>query len=215
MKIRKVGMLVCVMGALLGFGSAGQAQWRESFNDVVNGVSGTLEYDGSQDYTLILNVGNSGAALGSRMTAVDIKDFSSYTGFTFTASAGSWQDPLGSSGISAGANGGQNAGPDGCNNGAGGFACIQASPTLQDPLIIASGASYTFTFHVDGATGLNTDGIGAHVGVGFTQFDGTGNAGITSVTLVPEPEIYAMMAVGLGFVGWAARRRKLKETAAA
>jgi hypothetical protein len=212
MKMRKFGLLVFIVGALLGFGSAAHAQWSQSFDDVVNGVSGTLTYDGSQDYTLIVNIGSSGAALGSRMTAVEIKDFSSYTGFTFTAPAGTtWVDPVGTSGISSGGA----AGPDGCTSGAGGFACISASPTLQNALLIASGASYTFQFHVDGATGLNDRGIGAHVGVGFTQYDGTGNAGITSVTLIPEPEIYAMMGVGLGFLGWAARRKKVMESASA
>ena len=31
---------------------------------------------------------------------------------------------------------------------------------------------------------------------------------------IPEPEIYAMMGIGLGLLGWAARRRKLKEAGA-
>jgi hypothetical protein len=35
------------------------------------------------------------------------------------------------------------------------------------------------------------------------------------VTPIPEPEIYAMMAVGLGLLGWVGRRKKLKEAAAA
>jgi hypothetical protein len=32
---------------------------------------------------------------------------------------------------------------------------------------------------------------------------------------VPEPEIYAMMAIGLGLLGWAVRRKKLKDEVAA
>jgi len=39
--------------------------------------------------------------------------------------------------------------------------------------------------------------------------------GGTVVTPIPEPEIYAMMAVGLGLLGWVGRRKKLKEAAAA
>ncbi len=38
---------------------------------------------------------------------------------------------------------------------------------------------------------------------------------LNSVAAVPEPEIYAMMGVGLGLLGWVGRRKKLKEAAAA
>jgi hypothetical protein len=34
------------------------------------------------------------------------------------------------------------------------------------------------------------------------------------VAAVPEPEIYAMMAVGMGIMGWVARRKKRKQAAA-
>lgn len=37
--------------------------------------------------------------------------------------------------------------------------------------------------------------------------------GVTAA--IPEPEIYAMMMVGLGLLGWVGRRKKLKEAAAA
>jgi hypothetical protein len=37
----------------------------------------------------------------------------------------------------------------------------------------------------------------------------------TQVAAIPEPEIYAMLAVGLGLVGWAGRKRKLRERTAA
>lgn len=36
-----------------------------------------------------------------------------------------------------------------------------------------------------------------------------------NVSPVPEPEIYALLGVGLGFLGWAARRKKSKENTAA
>jgi len=37
---------------------------------------------------------------------------------------------------------------------------------------------------------------------------------VSQVGAVPEPEIYAMMGVGLGLLGWLGRRKKLKEAAA-
>ena len=43
------------------------------------------------------------------------------------------------------------------------------------------------------------------VGVKFTP----------AVSPAPEPEIYAMLSIGLGVLGWAGRRKKLKERAAA
>ena len=52
----------------------------------------------------------------------------------------------------------------------------------------------------------------------FLAYDGRTAAygSLTVAAAVPEPETYAMMALGLGAVGWAARRRKAaKELAAA
>ena len=40
--------------------------------------------------------------------------------------------------------------------------------------------------------------------------DDFGSTGFSGVAAIPEPEIYAMMASGLGLMGWVARRRKQK-----
>jgi hypothetical protein len=51
----------------------------------------------------------------------------------------------------------------------------------------------------------------------FTNVDDTSATGdLLSQTIpaIPEPEIYAMMAFGMGLMGWVARRRKLKEAGA-
>lgn len=50
--------------------------------------------------------------------------------------------------------------------------------------------------------------MGSDCGYGATSID-------LSVTAVPEPETYAMLLAGLGLLGYAARRRKQKELAAA
>jgi len=42
----------------------------------------------------------------------------------------------------------------------------------------------------------------------------TGDLLSQTIPPIPEPEIYAMMAFGLGLMGWVARRRKLKEAGA-
>jgi hypothetical protein len=66
----------------------------------------------------------------------------------------------------------------------------------------------------NGAVTLDTNTIST--GCNNAIVVGGGNGGGTVVTTpVPEPEIYAMMAVGLGLVGWVGRRKKLKEAAAA
>jgi hypothetical protein len=71
---------------------------------------------------------------------------------------------------------------------------------------------------------MNTISIGC-AGTGEEGSNGLGGSGLVVVTppnggppvvtAIPEPEIYAMMAVGLGLLGWVGRRKKLKEAAAA
>lgn len=48
--------------------------------------------------------------------------------------------------------------------------------------------------------------------LGFTQVNGPGGGDDIPVVLnpVPEPEVYAMLGMGLGLMGWVARRRKQK-----
>lgn len=212
-KIRKLALVASVAAALGGFGSAAHAAWTATFNDLVNGVSGSLSdtgfSGGAQNYTLIFDTtGYSGSAL--YLDSVDIKAFSGYTSFTYTASAGTFLDPAGTGGINNGP-----AGSTGCSGANGGFACIEANVKGQSALALNPGAIYTFTFAVFGATGLNTTGVDAHVGAGYANASGTGPYGITSqlTTPIPEPEIYAMMAAGIGLMAFIARRRKAYDDA--
>jgi hypothetical protein len=56
-------------------------------------------------------------------------------------------------------------------------------------------------------------GFNTTVGFGGAQFRST--TALTHISPIPEPEIYAMMGVGLALLGWVGRRKKLKERAAA
>jgi len=61
--------------------------------------------------------------------------------------------------------------------------------------------------------------IGDTISAGCVGTNGSGSGGFDqgnpAAPPIPEPEIYAMMAVGLGLLGWVGRRKKLKEAAAA
>jgi hypothetical protein len=71
--------------------------------------------------------------------------------------------------------------------------------------------------------GCTTAGAGEHIGQGI-QGNNVAQTAIhsgpivvgsvtTAVAPVPEPEIYAMMGLGLGVLGWIGRRKKLKTVA--
>lgn len=55
----------------------------------------------------------------------------------------------------------------------------------------------------------------ANAGFGCCLMNGVSlqNIQLTDVTPIPEPEIYAMMGVGLGLLGWVGRRKKLQAAA--
>ncbi len=83
-----------------------------------------------------------------------------------------------------------------------GTVCCGAAGTDAPNSFIASGANRTMTLW--GADGF--DGIGPNF------FEGNHRIGmdlrLTLTPAIPEPEIYAMLGMGLGLLGWAGRRRK-------
>ena len=104
---------------------------------------------------------------------------------------------------------------------------VNSSATLDGP---------TFAGNVLAVASITTDGnltmgcgrllsatadvtlIGDTISAGCFGTLGSGSGGFdqgNSTAPIPEPEIYAMMAVGLGLLGWVGRRKKLKEAAAA
>jgi hypothetical protein len=64
-----------------------------------------------------------------------------------------------------------------------------------------------------GVVGANSSLIGKTLTVRFSGYSGDhiDNVSLTFASAVPEPEIYAMLLAGLGFVGAVARRRKAKQ----
>ncbi len=83
-------------------------------------------------------------------------------------------------------------------NGPGIFPDATAGLALTQPVNwLASGANVT------GFIGFGTD-----LGAGTTSLNGQyAEVRLTSIAPVPEPEIYAMLGLGLGLLGWARRRK--------
>ena len=83
---------------------------------------------------------------------------------------------------------------------------------------IALALSDTMTFNID-FVGQNLDFSAPELKVQFftnqndTKATGSLLSQVIPISPIPEPEIYAMMAVGLGLIGWVARSKKLTETA--
>lgn len=205
MKLRKLGVFVSVVGALLGLGSTAHAQtWSGSVSDM--GVIYTLSdltavSSATQSYSLVINTAGYTGPSGAFLDSVKIKAWGDNSGpsnvlsFTFSAPLGSaW---LATEGL---------IDNSGCASGTSGFACIEAAMKG----VFNVGPTYTFGFTVTAAnaTDFFTSNIGPHVGAEYANSSGDGQRyGITSVTMIPEPEIYAMMLAGLGLMGFVARRR--------
>jgi len=153
--------------------------------------------------TLMLNIINATVATGDWagvgfLKAFEIKGIGDVT----SASLAGWTANV-ANGLSASALG---CAPPGGTPGA----CFSSSPAFAlSPLM-----SFTIDF---GGTNLNFDA--PHLKVQFlTNYNDTSKTGsLLSQTIpaIPEPEIYAMMAVGLGFLGWAVRRKRVAEAVAA
>jgi len=98
------------------------------------------------------------------------------------------------------------AASSGCTTGGTPGACFFGSPTALSDWMV-------FTIDFVG-TNLNFDNPEMKVQflTGLTDAKATGSL-LSQTIPIPEPEIYVMMAVGLGVMGWAVRRKKSKQTA--
>jgi hypothetical protein len=92
---------------------------------------------------------------------------------------------------------------------------------LGNNIFLLQSANTFWCLETGGCTGA---GAGEHMGRGLQNVAAqsvihSGPIVLASVTAavapVPEPEIYAMMGLGLGLLGWIGRRKKLRDAAAA
>ena len=187
--------------AIAVIAAAGTAQ-ATAYNPVtVEGATYYFSNSGS-DWTLGIDIdGYSGG--GTFLDNVAIKVFDHPTAASLPSHpSGGWVLTDFDTGLSA----------DGCGNGSGGFSCA----TGHTHLTAGNGAGvvdYSFTFHVTGNSNpLLTPSIKAR----YVRFDekkgewekaGTLVSETLTATPVPEPETYALMLVGLGVMGFVARRR--------
>lgn len=188
--------------------------------DSFQGTVWSLSYSGSaladadplhETYQITLAVNTSGyTGTGSFIDQVAVKVSSSLFGATLVSAPGgaaNW--------VLAG--GGLNA--NGCSGSGSGFECA-------DGLILSGntaipGGTYSWIFNLTMNNGaLFTTPLSASVKGRFVDLSGnkvgalvSENVSLTTVTPVPEPEIYAMMGLGLGLIGWAGRRKKLQQSA--
>lgn len=132
------------------------------------------------------------------LNAFEIKGVGDVTGATLAG----WTSTT-SSGLSANTLSGS-----GCTTGGTPGACFFRDGSLgQSAIALTDSMRFDINF-----TGTNLDFSAPHLKVQFFQYasqtKATGDLLSQTIPAVPEPEIYAMMAVGMGALGWVARRRK-------
>jgi len=86
---------------------------------------------------------------------------------------------------------------------------------MASPFVLALKAGDAFSLYLFAAhtTSIDFDTLGVgFINNGREHFGQTlGHATLYSVTAVPEPETYALLAAGLAFVAWASRRRQRQQ----
>ena len=125
-------------------------------------------------------------------------------------------------------NGGINA--SGCSGSGSGFECVNSQAVLNGGKGVAInagngvGIDYSWVFDITMKNdALFTGADGPSIKARFVKANGAKAGALVSepgtltivTTPIPEPETYAMLLAGLGLLGFAARRRKLKEAAKA
>jgi hypothetical protein len=203
------------------------AGWQSASADSFQGTFWTLSTDGvdydpgvDKEYKVLLTVDTSGFSPSGTPTLppfyldqVAIKVSSGLTSASLLMAPGGtalWTTVLG--GVNA----------NGCSGSGSGFDCVNSGANGPYNEVPSAGTySWLFDLHMGGGTSLNFSTLGSSVKGRFVNSAGekigdlvSENVTLTILTPVPEPEIYAMMGLGLGLLGWAGRRNRLKESAA-
>ena len=197
--------LVLAAAALLGFGSTAHAQlWSNSFTD--RGVDYTLTFQSLSGNVGTFNLSLDTTGYNQRSNGyLDSVNIKAWDGTDINFLLTSAPDGVSAWTGTEGPISGGSVSNTGCRGNGAGFACVEAR--RKGVFDVASGDPYSFGFQVT-ADSFLSDPFGGHVGAGYANSLGRGAGyGITSVTMIPEPEIYAMMLAGLGLMGFVARRR--------
>lgn len=210
MKLRIVGVLVSVLGAILGFVSAAHAHiWTGPLNHT--GIDYTLSVlteksSATRAYSFLLDAsGYSQPADPSIPDSASVKAWDGETtAFAFFGRTveSPWTLTNGSV---------DNGGYNDCRSRIDSLACAGAS--TKELSNAASSGAYSPTIQViaDGASAGSSSSSPAGTQVGAAHKNSQGALqvyGTTSVAKpIPEPKIYAMMLAGLGLMGFVAQRR--------
>lgn len=209
MNLHKVGLIVSVVGAFLGFVSAAQAHvWSGSIVDytVIDYALSDLTEDSAATPSPLFLLDASGYNQHADPSFPDTANVKVWDGrITAFALLGrpvgsAWTLPNGSV---------NNGGYSGCGNGNGSPACAEAS---TKDLFNADSEPHSLTIQATAASASSSSSSAAGTHVGALHENSLGARevyGIASVTKsIPEPAIYTMMLAGLGLMGFVARRRQ-------
>jgi hypothetical protein len=211
-----------VLAAFLAFGSAARADiWSYSFTDM--GVDYTLTFESLSGnvgtYQLTLDTAGYAGPSGAYLDSVAIKAWGGQaTDFQLISfEEGSTPGDISDWTVSGGPIGGGPAFNTGCKDRSGAAVCTEAGTKGE---YAVDSSTYTFTFEVTANSFLMTP-EGTRIAAGYADQNGRG-AGYgktsviaTAVAPVPEPEIYAMMLVGLALMIFFVTRRRMPQPAAA
>jgi len=210
-------VLVTALALLVGLASGAFAGAGNVFADTFQGSIWSLTYGGSpladsdlstETFRITLDVDTTGyTGGGSFLDQVALKVSSSLVGASLFAAPGgtsSWL--LSAGGIDA----------SGCSGSGSGFECANSALILNGGKGVPVGFDYAWVFDLTMPNGALFTGFEESTVKGrFVDFSGNKVGALVSenVTLIPEPEIYAMMVAGLGLMAFVARRRRQQAAA--